>query len=241
MMQWTHYVPIVTTVLAMWFGSIVFGRYRERRSGPHLLWWAIGIMIYGVGTFTEASVTLLGWHTGLFRAWYISGALLGGAPLAQGTVYLLFSRRTANVLATALLLWVAVAAACVIASPINYTLVEAHRLSGQVLSWSWVRLFSPLVNTYAATFLIGGAVVSAIRYRRQPETHHRFVGNVLIAVGAMLPGIGGAATRFGHVEVLYVTEFLGLILIWQGYRWNVRRPQVPQPVATAVPEVVTGG
>ncbi len=44
------------------------------------------------------------------------------------------------------------------------------------------------------------------------------VGNWLIAVGGLLPGIGGSFTRAGYVEVLYVTELIGLILIWLGYR-----------------------
>ena len=59
-----------------------------------------------------------------------------------------------------------------------------------------------------------------MRYRRARETYHRFVGNVYIAVGGLLPGIGGAFTRFGHTEVLYVTELLGLLLIYAGYRLN---------------------
>ena len=42
-------------------------------------------------------------------------------------------------------------------------------------------------------------------------------GNVFIAVGAILPGIGGSFTRAGYVEVLYVTELMGLLLIWLGY------------------------
>jgi hypothetical protein len=228
-----HYIPIVTTVMALCFSVVMFRRYADRRSGPHLLWWAGGILLYGVGTFTEASVTVFGWSEPLFRAWYISGALLGGAPLAQGTVYLLMRRRTANILAAALLVWVAVAAVFVLLTPIDYGLVEAHRLSGRVMEWSWVRLFSPLINTYAAVFLIGGAVYSALRFRRYPATRHRFVGNVLIAVGALLPGIGGTATRMGHVEVLYVTELIGLTLIWLGYRWNVRVP-APASSVTAV-------
>ena len=53
------------------------------------------------------------------------------------------------------------------------------------------------------------------------ETYHRFIGNVCIAVGGILPGIGGAFTRFGHTEVLYVTELLGLLFIYAGYRMNV--------------------
>jgi hypothetical protein len=82
-------------------------------------------------------------------------------------------------------------------------------------------LFSPFINTYAVMFLVGGAVASAIRFRRTRETYHRFIGNVYIAVGGILPGIGGAFTRFGHTEVLYVTELLGLLFIYAGYRMNV--------------------
>ena len=96
--QAVHYVPIVTTILAVIFSAEIFRRYREHPERLHLLWWALGIAVYGVGTFTEAATTLFGWNEPTFRAWYISGALLGGAPLAQGTVYLLLARRTAHVL-----------------------------------------------------------------------------------------------------------------------------------------------
>ncbi|WP_405284459.1 hypothetical protein V3331_02605 [Gaopeijia maritima] len=41
-------------------------------------------------------------------------------------------------------------------------------------------------------------------------------------MGALLPGIGGMATRMGHTEVLYVMELIGLLLIWAGYRFNVK-------------------
>ncbi len=90
------------------------------------------------------------------------------------------------------------------------------------MEWSWVRLFSPFINTYALIFLVGGAALSAVRFSRKKATHHRFVGNTLIAVGALLPGIGGMATRMGYVELLYAGEFLGIVLIWLGYRFNVR-------------------
>ena len=217
-----HYLPIATTLLAALFAPVVFGRWRERRPAPHLWWWSVGIVIYGVGTLTESLTTLFGWNVFVFRTWYVSGALLGGAPLAQGTVYLLFSRRTAHRMAMALGAVVLVAATVVVLSPIDAAAVEPHRLTGRVMEWRAARLFSPFINLYAATFLIGGAVVSAWRYRLDPTLRHRFVGNVLIALGALLPGIGGTATRFGHTEVLYVTELVGLVLIWAGYTFNVR-------------------
>jgi hypothetical protein len=217
-----HFVPIVTTILTVPFAIEIFRRYRRHPGRLHLLWWAAGVAIYGVGTLTEALTTLIGWREPIFRAWYISGALLGGAPLAQGTVYLLLPRRRAHVLTALLLTLIATAATAVILSPIDYAQVEQHRLTGRVFAWTWVRRFSPFINLYAVFFLIGGAILSAVRYRRDRATRHRAVANVLIAVGAILPGIGGTATRMGYTEVLYVTELAGLLLIWAGYRISQR-------------------
>lgn len=223
-----HYVPVVTTMLAVPFALEIYRRYREHPERLHLLWWAIGIATYGVGTFTEATTTLVGWNEPTFRAWYISGALLGGAPLAQGTVYLLLGKRTAHILTTLLIAYVIMASVFVVLSPIDYSQVEAHRLTGRVLQWQWVRAFSPVVNLYAVVFLIGGAILSALRYSTDPSTRHRVYANILIAAGAILPGIGGTATRMGYVEVLYVTELVGLLLTWMGYRMSVRPVLAPQ-------------
>lgn len=221
MMEAVLYVPIVTTCVAAAFATVVLKRYRLRKT-PHLAWWGAGIVLFGLGTFLEGSTTLFGWNEWLFRSWYVAGALLGGAPLAQGSVYLHFGRRFANVSAAVLMAVIGVAAALVFLSPVDARLADEQRLSGEVLGWGWVRAFSPFVNTYAFIFLVGGAVVSAMHYRRREGGRNAFVGNVLIAVGAVLPGIGGTFTRLGHVEVLYVTEFVGICFIWAGYWLNVR-------------------
>lgn len=222
-----HYIPILTTLVAIGFSVVIFSRFRER-GGAHLLWWGLGMLTYAAGTITESATTLLGWHEPVFRLWYITGALLGGAPLAQGTVYLLLPRRIANRLTVALLAAVLIGAVCVWLSPINASLIEPYRLSGKVLQWRWVRFISPFINLYALIFLMGGAIVSAVRYARRAETRHRALANVFIAVGALLPGIGGTFTRLGHVEVLYVTELLGLACIAVGYRLSVG-PALVQP------------
>ncbi len=215
-----HFIPIATTLFALTFAAVLFSRYRQR-GGAHLLWWGFGMLTYAAGTITESTTTLFGWHEQVFRWWYITGALLGGAPLAQGSVYLHLGKRKGDILSAILVTVVVVASVLVLMSPIKYELVEQYRLSGKVLGWSWVRAFSPFVNTYALIFLAGGAVKSAIFFAKRKETWHRFIGNVYIAVGALLPGIGGTFTRFGHVEVLYVTEFLGLSMIFIGYRYSI--------------------
>lgn len=215
-----YFIPVATTIVAAIFSVIVLRRYAER-GGTHLLWWGVGLILYGVGTLTESLTSIFGWNEWVFRFWYITGALCGGAPLAQGTVYLMMKRRTAHVLSALLVSAILAGAVLVFLSPMNYAAVDGHRLSGAALGWQKIRLLSPFINTYAAIFLIGGAIVSAIRYRTQPDKRNKYVGNIWIAIGAILPGIGGTFTRFGHVEVLYVTEFVGLLLIYLGYRYNV--------------------
>lgn len=238
MPTFVHYLPILTTCVAAVFTVALYKRWRLKPNAFYLMWWMIGVAMYGVGTLTESITTVFSWNLITFKAWYISGALLGGAPLAQGTVYLLFSKKTAHRMSAVLILTVLVAAGFVIASPVSMILVEPHRLSGAVMEWDWVRLFSPFINIYAFIFLVGGAVWSAIGYARRRETDPKRVwGNVFIAVGALLPGIGGASARMGHVEVLYVTELIGLILIWTGYavmtHSTARSIHAPQEAAAA--------
>ncbi len=233
------YIPIATTFFALIFAWIVLQRYRQKGKGVHLLWWAAGIFMYGIGTFMEGFVTLFGWNETVFRAWYISGALLGGAPLAQGTVYLLMQRKIANRLTLILLPFILVAAGFVLLTPLDQALVEAHRLSGKIIAWHWVRFFSPFINTYAFIFLVGGAILSAYRFHKSRQTYHRFIGNIFIAIGAILPGIGGTFTRLGYTEVLYVTELAGIVLIYVGYRYNVSGKIQNGKALSSTPQYVT--
>ncbi len=183
-----------------------------------MFWWTTGVLCYGLGTFTESLVAIWGWSEPVFKAWYILGALLGGFPLAQGSAYLFMNYRTARFMTRTMLAIIAMAAVAVVLSPVNYQLVEPSRLTGKVLVWNEVRWITPVINLYAFVFLVGGAAWSAYRYARQQHPVERMWGNVLIAAGGLLPGIGGAFTKFGYTEVLYVTEILGILLIYAGYR-----------------------
>jgi len=87
-----HYLPIATTAIAAAFAVVLWRHWRRKPDALYLAWWTFGAIAYGVGTLTESLTTLFGWSPGVFRAWYVSGALLGGLPLAQGTVYLLLRR-----------------------------------------------------------------------------------------------------------------------------------------------------
>ena len=199
-----EYIPILTTVFSVYFFIEIFRHYRHRKK-TYLLWWSIGVLTFGLGTLAESINVLLGWNEVNLRYWYIVGALLGGFPLAQGSVYLLMKRRFATLTSILYILLIAVASLCVVLTPIELPEAFDGRLTGKVFSWTWVRYFSPFINVYAFIFLVGGAIYSAIKYYRQGIKKAPFRGNIFIAVGGLLPGIGGSFTRMGYVEVLYVT------------------------------------
>jgi hypothetical protein len=221
-----HYLPILTTVVSAAFLVVILRRWMVRRSGPHLLWWAFGVFAYGLGTALESSVTLFGNSVVLNKSWYIAGALLGGYPLAQGTVFLLLKRRTALILTWVTVPFIVATSVLVIASPVVLANLEPHRPTGDVLGWTWVRWMTPFINLYAAAFLIGGAILSMVRYMGEAGLQNRAIGNGLIAVGAILPGIGGSMAKGGMVEALYVGEFVGILLIWAGYYACTKAPVV---------------
>lgn len=212
-----HKIPILTTVLSAIFFVMLYNHWNAKGRPSYLFWWTLGVLCYGLGTLTESIVGIFGWSAVVFKSWYILGALLGGFPLAQGSVYLMFSKRTADIMGGVVVAIIIVASVLVILSPINYELVEPTRLTGRVLGWSKVRLITPFVNIYAFIFLVGGAFYSAYRYSKDSVYRNRFLGNLFIAFGGLLPGIGGSFTKFGYTEVLYVTELTGIILIYLGY------------------------
>ena len=211
------YIPIFTTILSLYFFIEIFKHYFSKRK-QYLLWWMIGVVTFGLGTLSESLHALIGYNELNLRFWYIIGALLGGFPLAQGTVYLLFSKKFADRTTFFFVSYIIVAAIFVMLAPISIPENFDGKLTGKVFEWSWVRLFSPLINLYAFLFLVGGAIYSAYKYFKIKNLQYRVYGNAAIAIGGILPGIGGSFTRAGYVEVLFVTELIGLALIYLGYK-----------------------
>lgn len=233
----SRYLPIFSTIISACFAWVIFARYRRKPEAYQLLWWGIGVVTYGAGTLIESWNTLFGWSAPLFKAWYIAGALLGGAPLAIGSIYLLHGKRVGHIAVTVLVLVVGITSVFVILSPIRYELVDPHLLSSKVLAWQGIRRVSPFLNTAAFLFLVGGAAYSAVRFFKDPAARNVSIGNIFIALGALLPGIGGMGSRMGHTELLYIGEFIGVILIWVGYNYCLR-PLPATPASTKVGAVV---
>jgi hypothetical protein len=81
-------LPAATALLAFVFAAALLDQWRERRRGFQLIW-AVGMILYGIGSGAEALAAAYAWGDPLYRAWYLAGAVLTPAWLGLGTAFLL--------------------------------------------------------------------------------------------------------------------------------------------------------
>jgi hypothetical protein len=215
------WLPFTSCIVSFIFAFFVFKRYFARK-GAHLLLWSIGLVFYGIGGFCEAYYGAFGWNPLVFRLWYLFGAILVAAWLGQGTVYLLANRKWANGLMVLLVLGSLYGLIRVFSAQLDPSLMTTSvhtgsELSGHAIVTPGVRTLTPFFNLYGTVTLVGGAAWSAWVFWRKRILLHRTIGNILIAVGAILPAFGGTFSRFGLPSALYLGELLGAVLMFVGF------------------------
>ena len=218
-----HYISILSTIVTFIFAAAVFGRYRHR-GGPHLLLWGIGLVLYGLGTMTEA-VMIFTFSPIALKVWYLSGAMLTAAWLGQGTIHLLVRKRGVALTLTILLAFVSLfSIGLILAAPVTsgasaYNLdqpVSAQYKDILVRNGAVIAL-TILLNIYGTLGLVGGALYSAFLFWRKRVLANRVLGNVLIAAGALMPAMAGSFIKAGLGDWLYLSELLGVILMYAGF------------------------
>ena len=85
-------VPALTATLAIAMALALLDQWRERRQAFQLVW-AIGMAFYGIAAGCEALAAASGWNEGLYRTWYLTGAVLTAGWLGLGTALLLSKTR----------------------------------------------------------------------------------------------------------------------------------------------------
>ncbi len=226
-----HYIPMLSTVVTFIFAAAVFNRYQHRK-GMHLLMWGIGLVLYGLGTLSEVLLSFT-FNSLVLKIWYISGAMLTAAWLGQGTIWLLVRKPgvarwlTYALAAVSLVAIMLVLSAPVTASAATYDISQP--VSGQykdILTRSGlITALTIILNIYGTLGLVGGALYSAYLFLRKQVLINRVIGNILIAAGALMPAMAGSFVGAGMFDMLYLSELLGVILMYVGFiQATVYRP-----------------
>lgn len=95
-------LPLATTLVSLAFALAVFDQWRHRRRAYQLAW-TLGLLWYAIAASTEFFGSAFGWNEGLYRAWYLFGALGVASWLGLGTIFLLNRTRFGYFVAAALL------------------------------------------------------------------------------------------------------------------------------------------
>lgn len=237
-MDFVHFLPFLSTAITFFFAAVVLNRYRVGRR-PHSLMWGIGLVLFGVGTLAEAYLALR-WSDTLLRLWYLCGAMLTAAWLGQGTIFLLVRRPgVATGIALGLAAVSLVAVVAVFTAPVDGARFQAAlpvstQYKDLLTRTRLMLVLTILLNIYGTITLVGGAAYSAWLFWRKRVLANRMTGNILIAVGALFPASAGTLIRLGLGDWLYISELLGVSLIFLGF-WLATQPQpAERPVRAAV-------
>jgi hypothetical protein len=216
-----NFLPYLSTIVTFVFAIAVYNRYRQR-GGMHLLLWAFGLLLYGIGTLTEV---ILGLSFSVFalKIWYLTGAMLTAAWLGMGTVHLLIRKGNTAMILTWVLAGISLLAfILVMMAPVTSTVYDVSRPVSEQYKEIFTRngliiLLTILLNIYGTLTLVGGAIYSAYLFWRKKILVNRMFGNILIAVGALSPAMGGSLLRAGLTDMLYLSELVGAILMFIGF------------------------
>ncbi len=223
-------IPLVAAVVATVFAVMVFRQYLARRGQAQLMW-AIAMAMFAVASAAAAVGVASGWSRQLYAVYWAFGAVLTVPFLAGGEIVLLFKRRWV-VWATWLVLIFSVAFTFSVLQQASF---DAGALAEQLPSGKEVfgagtsahRL--PQVFSYPAyAILVAGALWSAWKMRGRPELRDRFIGTLLIAVGATVVAAGAGFAAAGVVPGFVTTLVVGIGLMFWGFLRASRPVVVPE-------------
>jgi hypothetical protein len=226
---------VIAAILMFGFSMVVLQKYMRRRQ-THNFFWGVGLLMFAIGALAEGYL-MLRWSEPLFRAWYVFGAMLNAGWLGHGSLTLLNRRpsiRYVTIGIIVLSLIGVLAVATITLNPSAYTAgVPLSEQYKQILpAGAPVRLLTPIFNIYGTIFLVGGAIYSAIQFRRKQMASNRVLGNLLIAAGALVIAAAGTLTRLFFGNYLAVSELLAAVLMFAGFTLA----SAPAPSIAPAPE-----
>ena len=226
-------LPLSVTIIGAAFAIVILNHYFAGHRRPHELMWGIAFLLFSIAAacqvFADVSHT---WTPLLARIYYLTGAILNVGFLGLGTVYLLMSRRTANIALIVLLAFTALSAVILFTVPVDNTMLDQEAGWKAVASISTApRWLAAISNTLGTILVVGGALWSAYVFWRRRIMKNRMIGVLLLAAGTFSIALGGTITGITGLknhDYLYLSMAIGVILMFIGYLQTIRPTPSPQ-------------
>ena len=228
-------------LVSLAFAMSTFERWLAKHR-PHELMWSISLLMFAVASATLAAGAAAGWSGPLFRLFYFFGAIANVPFLALGTVYLLASRRRADLAAAAVALAIAFAAGVVAVAPFTAPLPSHELARGSEVFGPLPRVLAAVASAAGALVVFGGAVWSVWRVRRpgvdRPAARRMVASNGLIALGTAITGASGILNSvLDQMTGFAVALLVGIAVIFAGF---LVATAAPRPAVTVTSDAAPG-
>jgi hypothetical protein len=226
--------PLVAAAVALAF-AVLLGRQYVTRRRSHQLLWAIALLMYAAASLAVAIGALNGWSRLAFQVYWVFGAALNVPFLAAGELQLLGRSRTAELALDVVLVFLIAYSISVVREAVY----DSHALTQQLPSGKHVfgdgtpaHRLPQLISIPSYLVLVGGTLWSAWRMRGRPGLKDRFVGTLLIAIGAtIIAGFGSAFAALGKLPLFSVSLLAGIAVMFWGFLRASKPTSLPAPAA----------
>lgn len=181
--------------------------------GAALRVWSVALMQFAVGSGALAWGTAFGWTPGVYRVFYIFGAVLNVGWLGLGTLWLVWYRSAAMAMTVVLAvvsLWVAwfIATTPFVADAAGAFGAGLPRAS---------EVMPVLARNLSRWFSITGSVVVLAGLGMSIALRRNASGLALLASGVVVAGVASEFARAGFVAVFSIGLAAGIALMYAGF------------------------
>jgi hypothetical protein len=226
-------LAFLATAVATLFAEATFKRWRQKRSA-HEAAWTVALALFALASAALATGASTGWDRGVFRVFYLLGAVLNVPWLALGTVYLLFGERAGRRVRAVLVFASGLAAGVLLTAPMTGNVTGSATIPvGKEVFGVFPRVLAAVGSGLGALVVFGGAAWSAVRFARAaraargraaaprpggPPSGRMAAANALIALGTLVLSGGGTLQGvLGHDEAFTLTLATGIAVIYAGF------------------------
>jgi hypothetical protein len=230
-------VPLVAAIVAFGFAFLLGRQFAERRR-PFQLFWTLALLQFAIASVAVAVGVGRGWTESWFDVYWALGAVLNVPFLAAGEVVLLFRRRWVLWASWLVLVFATAYTVAVLkAADVNTAALAEQLPSGKDVfgAGSAAHRLPQLFSIPAFVILLAGTAWSAWKLRGRPDQKDRFVGTLLIAVGASIVAGGATFAAYGLVVGFIATLVIGIVVMFLGFLRASRPPGVTPGGPTVSP------
>jgi len=213
-------LPLAAAIIALAFAGLLGRQWVSKRRASQGAW-VVALLMYAAASGALTLGVLDGWSATEFRLYWAFGAVLNVPWLALGEAYLLLRRR-----------WLLTGLLALLVFLTAFTLAEVRTATVNAGSFakdlplgkdvfgdrSLPYRLAQLLAYPAYVLLLFGCGWSAWRMRGRPALTNRFVGTLLIAIGATIVAIGsGVGAGLDVVPVFTVGLAVGIAVMFGGF------------------------